>query len=74
MYEYYLDKNGEVQCAANTAWGDLDGGDVLPGFKIRSAMLEMVLNQDSGSSSEEEVDLNNNQLKASLESMFAALK
>ncbi|KAG2524929.1 hypothetical protein JM18_005128 [Phytophthora kernoviae] len=57
MYEYYLDENGEVQCAANTAWRDLDGGDVLPGFTLVSIDLDMVLSQDSGSSSEEEVDL-----------------
>ncbi|GMF21038.1 unnamed protein product [Phytophthora lilii] len=57
MYEYYLDDNGDVQCSDNTAWRDLDGGVVLPGFKIRAPVLEMVLNQDSGSSSEDEVDL-----------------
>ncbi|KAG1708647.1 hypothetical protein DVH05_022276 [Phytophthora capsici] len=56
MYEYYLDDNGDVQCSDTNAWRDLDGGDVLPGFKIRAPTLEMVLNQDSGSSSEEEVD------------------
>ncbi|KAI9988801.1 hypothetical protein PInf_022385 [Phytophthora infestans] len=57
MYEYYLDDNGDVQCSDNSAWRDLDGGDVLPGFKMRAPVLEMVLNQDSGSSSEDEVDL-----------------
>ncbi|KAG2844406.1 hypothetical protein PC113_g18407 [Phytophthora cactorum] len=57
MYEYYLDDNGDVQCSDNTAWRDLDGGDVLPGFTLVSTDLEMVLNQDSGSSSEEEIDL-----------------
>ncbi|EEY60085.1 uncharacterized protein PITG_12378 [Phytophthora infestans T30-4] len=57
MYEYYFDDNGDVQCSDNSAWRDLDGGDVLPGFKMRAPVLEMVLNQDSGSSSEDEVDL-----------------
>ncbi|GMF13144.1 unnamed protein product [Phytophthora lilii] len=57
MYEYYLDDNGNVQCSDNTAWRDLDGGDVLPGFTLVSTDLEMVLNQDSGSSSEDKVDL-----------------
>ncbi|EEY60099.1 uncharacterized protein PITG_12409 [Phytophthora infestans T30-4] len=57
MYEYYLDDDGGVQRSNNSAWRDLDGGDVLPGFKIRAPVLEMVLNQDSGSSSEDEVDL-----------------
>ena len=57
MYEYYLDDNGGVQCSDDTAWRDLSGGNVLPGFTLVSTVLEMVLNQDSGSSSEEEVDL-----------------
>ncbi|GMF16519.1 unnamed protein product [Phytophthora lilii] len=56
MYEYYLDDNGDVQCSDNTAWRDLDGGDVLPGFNLVCDDLEMVLNQDSGSSFEDEVD------------------
>ncbi|KAF1781910.1 Zinc finger C2H2-type/integrase DNA-binding domain [Phytophthora cactorum] len=53
---YCLDDNGDVQCSGNSVWRDLDGGDVLPGFRIRSVVLEMALNQDLGSSSEEEVD------------------
>lgn len=57
MYEYYLDHNEDVQCSDNTAWRDLDGGDVLSGFTLVSTDLEMVLSQDSGSSSEDEVDL-----------------
>ncbi|CAI5717418.1 unnamed protein product [Peronospora effusa] len=57
MYEYYLDNNGGVQCSDNTAWRDISGGNVLPGFTLMSTVLEMVLNQNSGSSSEEEVDL-----------------
>ncbi|KAL3664396.1 hypothetical protein V7S43_010719 [Phytophthora oleae] len=57
MYVYYLDNDNQVQCSANSAWRDLDGGDVLPGFRITSTSLDRVLNQDSGSSSEEEVDL-----------------
>ncbi|CEG40554.1 conserved hypothetical protein [Plasmopara halstedii] len=57
MYEYYLDETGNVQCSDNFEWRDLDGGNVLPGFKIREPVLEMVLNQDPGSSSEDEVDL-----------------
>ncbi|CAI5724713.1 hypothetical protein KXD40_003421 [Peronospora effusa] len=57
MYEYYLDETGGVQCSDNTAWRDLSGGNVLPGFTLMSTVLEMVLNQDPGSSEEEEVDL-----------------
>ncbi|KAK1946510.1 hypothetical protein P3T76_002063 [Phytophthora citrophthora] len=56
MYEYYLDEHGQVQCSDNTAWRDLDGRNVVPGFRIRSVVLDMVLSQDSGSSSEDEVD------------------
>ncbi|GMF43458.1 unnamed protein product [Phytophthora lilii] len=57
MYEYKINADGGVDCDGATAWRDLDGGDVLPGFKLRAVVLEMVLNQDSGSSSEEEIDL-----------------
>ncbi|CEG44242.1 Zinc finger, C2H2 [Plasmopara halstedii] len=57
IYEYKLDEHGQVHCVHNHKWRDLDGGNVLPGFRLRSVKLEMVLNQDSGSSSEEEVDL-----------------
>ena len=57
MYEYYLDDNGGVQCSDDTAWRDLSGGNVLPGFTLVSTDLEMVLNQDSESLPEEEVDL-----------------
>ncbi|KAL7689671.1 putative restriction endonuclease type II, Zinc finger C2H2-type [Plasmopara halstedii] len=42
IYEYKLDEHGQVHCVHNHKWRDLDGGNVLP---------------DSGSSSEEEVDL-----------------
>ncbi|ETO69764.1 hypothetical protein F444_13700 [Phytophthora nicotianae P1976] len=56
IYEYKLDTNGQVYRAHNCKWRDLDGGDVLPGFKLRAAALEMVLNQDSGASSDEEID------------------
>ena len=54
MYEYYRDGNGGVQCSDNIAWRDLHGGNVLPGFTLLGDDLDMVLNQDSGSSSEEE--------------------
>lgn len=56
MYEYYLNERGQVKCSDDTAWRDLDGRDVLPGFTLTSTDLEMVLDQDPGSSSEEEVD------------------
>lgn len=52
-----IDDDRNVQYSDSTAWRDLDGGDVLPGFKVRALNLEFNLNQDSGSSSEEEVDL-----------------
>jgi Uma2 family endonuclease len=57
IYEYKLDANGHVYCVGNHEWRDLDGGAVLPGFSLNKTDLEMVLNQDSGSSSEEEIDL-----------------
>lgn len=57
MYEYFIDDDGDVKCSDSNAWRDLNGGNVLSGFEIRARDLELVLNQDSGSSSEEEVDL-----------------
>ena len=56
MYEYKINAEGEVNCDGVTRWRDLDGGDVLPGFKLGGVVLDMVLNQDPGSSFEEEVD------------------
>ena len=56
MYEYKINADGGVDCDGVTAWRGLDGGDVLPGFTLIKTDLEMVLNQDPGSSSEEEVD------------------
>ncbi|DAZ97726.1 TPA: hypothetical protein N0F65_009625 [Lagenidium giganteum] len=48
MYEYNLDEDGEVQRSADSTWRDLTGRDGLPGFEVRSAALDLVLNQDSG--------------------------
>lgn len=58
MYEYkrYTRGNRLVRRVGNSAWRDLDGGAVLPGFTLNGEDLAAVLNQESGSSSEEEVD------------------
>ncbi|DAZ96624.1 TPA: hypothetical protein N0F65_000190 [Lagenidium giganteum] len=57
MYEYFLDEDGEVQRSVDTTWRDLNGRDVLPGFRVRSGTLDMVLNQESGSSEDEELNI-----------------
>ncbi|KAG1698588.1 hypothetical protein DVH05_014455 [Phytophthora capsici] len=57
MYEYYLDEHGQVQCSDDTTWRNLDGRDVLPGFTLLCVELEMALEIDPGSMSEEEEDL-----------------
>ncbi|DAZ93666.1 TPA: LOW QUALITY PROTEIN: hypothetical protein N0F65_012874 [Lagenidium giganteum] len=41
----------------NSVWRDLDGGTVLLGFTLSCEDLDDVLDQESGSSSDEEVDL-----------------
>ncbi|GMF11962.1 unnamed protein product [Phytophthora lilii] len=56
MYEYYLNANEEMQSSDNSSWRDLDGRDVLSGFCLPSVALDMVLNQEPASSSEEEVE------------------
>ncbi|GMF64427.1 unnamed protein product [Phytophthora lilii] len=59
MYEYkrYARGNRLVRRVGNSAWRDLDGATVLPGFTLNCEDLDDVLDQESGSSSEEEVDL-----------------
>ncbi|KAL8016510.1 putative restriction endonuclease type II, Zinc finger C2H2-type [Plasmopara halstedii] len=59
MYEYKRYTRGKrlVRRVGNSAWRDLDGGTVLPGFTLNCEDLDDVLDQESGSSSEEEVDL-----------------
>ncbi|DBA03408.1 TPA: hypothetical protein N0F65_002816 [Lagenidium giganteum] len=47
MYEYFLDENGQLQRSVDTTWRDLNGRNVLPGFEVRSAALDRVLNHDS---------------------------
>lgn len=54
MYVYRLDDQGQATCDASSAWRDLHGEDVLPGFELSAATLEMVVSQDTGSSEEEE--------------------
>lgn len=58
MHEYKRDTRGDrlVRRVGNSAWRDLDGGTVLPGFTLSCEDLGDVLDQESGSSSEEEVD------------------
>lgn len=58
MHEYKRDTRGDrlVRRVGNSAWRDLDGGTVLPGFTLSCEDLDDVLDQESGSSSEEEVD------------------
>ncbi|GMF23498.1 unnamed protein product [Phytophthora lilii] len=58
MYEYkaYARGNRLVRRVGNIAWRDLDGATVLPGFTLNCEDLDDVLDQESGSLSEEEVD------------------
>lgn len=71
MYEYFVDEHGHVQCSEDSSWRNLGGRDVLPGLTLLCVDLEMVLNQDSGSSSEEEVDLTCPLCSAHLRSLSA---
>ncbi|ETO58879.1 hypothetical protein F444_22744 [Phytophthora nicotianae P1976] len=59
MYEYkrYARGNRLVRRVGKCAWRDLDGATVLPGFTLNCEDLDDVLDQESGSSSEEEVNL-----------------
>ncbi|DBA02333.1 TPA: hypothetical protein N0F65_006208 [Lagenidium giganteum] len=57
IYEYFLDEDGELQRSIETTWRDLNGRDVLPGFEVRSDALDLVLNQESGLSEEEELNI-----------------
>lgn len=56
MYEYKLNADGQVYREHVRKWRNLDGGNVLPGFLLNKIDLDMVLNQDAGSSSEDEDD------------------
>ncbi|DAZ94994.1 TPA: hypothetical protein N0F65_000626 [Lagenidium giganteum] len=53
----YRSGNRLVRRLSNESWRDLDGGAVLPGFTLFCEDLDAVVDQESGSSSEEEVDL-----------------
>jgi hypothetical protein len=44
-----------VTRSVDESWRDLSGGDVLPGFRVRARVLDLVLNQEPGSSSEDEL-------------------
>nr|KAE8942424.1 hypothetical protein PF009_g7827 [Phytophthora fragariae] len=59
MYEYKRYARGDrlVWRVGDSAWRRLDGGTVLPGFTLSCEALDGVLDQESGSSSEEEVDI-----------------
>ncbi|KAE9354132.1 hypothetical protein PR003_g3518 [Phytophthora rubi] len=59
MYEYKRYARGDrlVWRVGNSAWRRLDGGTVLPGFTLSCEALDGVLDQESRSSSEEEVDI-----------------
>ncbi|ETI48316.1 hypothetical protein F441_07628 [Phytophthora nicotianae CJ01A1] len=46
MFEYKLDEAGKMHRVDNEEWRDLDGGDVLPGFRVDKTDLEMVLDPD----------------------------
>ncbi|OQS05885.1 hypothetical protein THRCLA_20503 [Thraustotheca clavata] len=47
-----IQDNGRI---INSEWRNLDGRDVLPGFILYSVVLDMALNQDPGSLSDEEI-------------------
>lgn len=57
MYVYRIGAQGHVVRHDSSEWRDLKGEDVLPGFELTAAELEMAVSQDSGSSSEEGLDL-----------------
>ncbi|KAJ3250407.1 hypothetical protein HK103_003546, partial [Boothiomyces macroporosus] len=47
---------GEADVSEDTSWRNLYGDEVLPGFVVESLDLDLVLNQQPGSSSEDEMD------------------
>jgi Uma2 family endonuclease len=49
-------RHGGVYRSDDQSWRDLSGGDVLPGFIVRAEVLDLVLNQEPGSSSEDEFE------------------
>lgn len=51
-YEYRHAENGSVARADEPEWRDLDGGDVLPDFRLRKEMLAMSLDVTSASSAD----------------------
>ncbi len=56
MMVYQRCSTEEVQCVEDTSWRDFSGGDVLPEFLVEAVTLDMVLNQEAGSSDEEELE------------------
>ena len=55
MVVYKRYSTGRVYCVGNTSWRDLTGDDVLPEFVVKAVTLDMVLNQEAGSTDEEEI-------------------
>ena len=49
-------RRGGVYASDDHSWRNLSGQNVLPGFTVEAVQLDMVLNQASGSSSEDEFD------------------
>ncbi|KAJ3308122.1 hypothetical protein HDV04_001734 [Boothiomyces sp. JEL0838] len=47
---------GEADVSEDTSWRNLYGDEALPGFVLESLDLDLVLNQQPGSSSEDEMD------------------
>ena len=45
MIQYMRNEDGTVEVSEDRSWRNLDGGNVVPGFVIRSVQLDMVLSQ-----------------------------
>ncbi|KAJ3251789.1 hypothetical protein HK103_002066, partial [Boothiomyces macroporosus] len=59
IVDYFPHKNavtGDVDVSADDSWRNLSGDDILPGFVVESLDLDLVLNQQPGSSSEDELE------------------
>ena len=69
-------RHGGVYATDDHSWRDLSGGETLPGFRVKSIQLDMVISQTAGSSSEDEVELicpyPNCQLRFASSAIFAA--
>jgi Putative restriction endonuclease len=59
MYEYIRDRNGTCRRIGGSSWRNLTGRSVLPEFVVESYELEIAVNAEEGSSSEDETEVLN---------------